>query len=101
VKLRVVLENREHKLKPDMFATIHVQRPASRVAVVPSAAVLHEGNVAFVMVQSAGNTGKFEKRTVEVQESGPQETLVRSGLQPGDVIVSSGAELLRQEETAK
>jgi membrane fusion protein, heavy metal efflux system len=101
VKLRVVLENRRHELKPDMFATIHVQRPASRVAVVPSAAVLHEGNEAFVMVQSGGSTGKFEKRTVEIQQSGPQETLVRSGLQPGDVIVSSGAELLREEEAAK
>lgn len=101
VKLRVVLENGRHKLKPDMFVTIHVQRPASRVAVVPSAAVLHEGNVAFVMVQSPGNAGKFEKRTVEVQQSGPQETLVRSGLQPGDVIASSGAELLREEESGK
>lgn len=101
VKLRIVLENRQHKLKPDMFATIHVQRPATRVAVVPSAAVLHEGNAAFVMVQSPDNKGKFEKRSIEVQENGPRETLVRSGLHPGDVVVSSGAELLRDEEAAR
>jgi cobalt-zinc-cadmium efflux system membrane fusion protein len=104
VRLRVVLENRQHKLKPDMFATIHVQRPAARIAVVPSAAVLHDGNMAFVMVKSRGSADKkenFEKRTVEVQENGPQETLVRSGLQPGDVVVSSGAALVRDEEAAK
>jgi cobalt-zinc-cadmium efflux system membrane fusion protein len=97
VKLRVVLENRQHKLKPDMFASIHVLRPATRVAVVPSSAVLHEGNAAFVMVQNAGDKDKYEKRMVEVQESNPQQTLVRSGLQPGDVVASSGAELLREE----
>jgi cobalt-zinc-cadmium efflux system membrane fusion protein len=101
VKMRVVLENRQRKLKPDMFATIHVQRPASRLAVVPSTAVLHEGNLAFVMVQSAGNQGKFERRTIQVQEDGPKETLVRSGLQEHDVVVTSGAELVRDEESAK
>lgn len=97
VKLRVVLENRQHKLKPDMFATIHVLRPPTRVAVVPSSAVLHEGNTAFVMVQTVADKDKYEKRVVEVQESNPQQTLVRSGLQPGDVVASSGAELLREE----
>lgn len=97
VKLRVVLENPQHKLKPDMFAVIHVLRPAARLAVVPSSAVLHEGNTAFVMVQTAANKGKYEKRVVDVQTSTPQETLVSSGLQPGDVVVSSGAELLREE----
>jgi membrane fusion protein, heavy metal efflux system len=97
VKLRVVLENRQHKLKPDMFATIHVLRSPLRVAVVPSSAVLHEGNTAFVMVPTAASKDRYEKRLVEVQESNPQQTLVRSGLQPGDVVVSSGAELLREE----
>ena len=100
VKLRVVLENREHKLKPDMFATIHVLRPATEVAVVPSSAVLHDGNTAFVMVQSAADKDKYERRVVEVQEGNPQQTLVRSGLLRGDVVASSGAELLR-EETAQ
>jgi membrane fusion protein, heavy metal efflux system len=97
VKLRVVLGNPKHKLKPDMFATIRVLRPASRVAVVPSTAVLHEGSTAFVFVAADANSGKFEKRMVEVLESNPRQTLVRSGLQPGDVVVSSGAELVREE----
>jgi cobalt-zinc-cadmium efflux system membrane fusion protein len=92
-----VLENRQRKLKPDMFATIHVMRPPSNVAVVPSAAVLHEGNVAYVMVASTVQKDKFEKRVVEVQEAGPEETFIRSGLHSGDVVVSSGAALLREE----
>jgi cobalt-zinc-cadmium efflux system membrane fusion protein len=95
----VVLNNPDRKLKPDMFAAIHVLRPATRVAVIPSSSLLHEGNQAFVMVQKA--EGKFEKRTVQVQESSPETTLVLSGLQPGELVVSSGAELLRDREEAK
>jgi cobalt-zinc-cadmium efflux system membrane fusion protein len=99
LKVRVVLNNPDRKLKPDMFAAIHVLRPATRVAVIPSSSLLHEGNQAFVMVQKA--EGKFEKRTVQVQESNPETTLVLSGLQPGELVVSSGAELLRDREEAK
>jgi membrane fusion protein, heavy metal efflux system len=95
IKLRVVVDNKGRKLKPDMFAAIHVLRPATQVAVIPSSALLHEGNETFVIVQKSKD--KFEKRKVDVQESGPRETLVRSGVAPGEVVVSSGAELLRKE----
>jgi len=95
IKLRVVVDNKGRKLKPDMFAAIHVLRPATQVAVIPSSALLHEGNETFVIVQKSKD--KFEKRTVDVQESGPRETLLRSGIAPGEVVISSGAELLREE----
>src|SRR5258708_4016016 len=95
VKLRVVLENKDHKLKPDMFGAIHVLRPPSRIVVVPANAVLYEGNQAFVIVQKTKD--KFEKRNVQVQESGPKEALIRSGLEPGEIVVTTGAELLRKE----
>ena len=98
IKLRVVVDNKGRKLKPDMFAAIHVLRPPTQVAVIPSSALLHEGNETFVIVQkSQDKKDKFEKRTVDVQESGPRETLIRSGVAPGEVVVSSGAELLRKE----
>ena len=95
VKVRVVLNNAVRKLKPDMFATIHLSRPGTRMAVIPSTALLHEQNEAFVILQTA--PGKFTRRVVEVEQTSPQETLVRAGLQPGDVVVTSGAELLREE----
>lgn len=94
VKVRVVLKNLDHKLKPDMFAVIHVSRPALRVAVVPAPALLHEGTQTFVIVQKAKDS--FEKRQVQVEKTGPQEVLLRSGLQPGDTVVTSGAELIRE-----
>ncbi|HEV2961081.1 MAG TPA: efflux RND transporter periplasmic adaptor subunit [Candidatus Angelobacter sp.] len=99
LKLRVVLNNPGRKLKPDMFAAIHVLHPATRVAVIPSSALLHEGNQAFVMVQKGED--KFEKRAVQVQESNPETTQVLSGLQPGEMVVTSGADLIRNREEAK
>ena len=97
IKLRVVLENPQHKLKPDMFAVIHAQRPPAQLAVVPTTAVLHEGNTAFVLVQKPENKDRFERRNVEIQQNGSQETLVRAGLRPGDIVVTTNAELVREE----
>lgn len=99
LKLRIVLNNPARKLKPDMFAAIHVLHPAAKVAVIPTSALLHEGNQAFVMVQKGED--KFEKRPVQVQESNPENTLVLSGLQAGETVVSSGADLVRNREEAK
>jgi len=94
VKVRVVLKNPDRKLKPEMFAAIHVSRPPLRVAVVPASALLHQGDQTFVIVQKAKDS--FEKRDVQVEKTGPQEVLLRSGLQPGDVVVTMGAELIRE-----
>jgi cobalt-zinc-cadmium efflux system membrane fusion protein len=94
VKVRVVLGNADRSLKPDMFAGIHVSRPALRVAVVPAVALLHEGNDAFVIVQKAKDS--FEKRAVQVERSSAQEVLLRSGLNAGESVVTTGAELLRE-----
>lgn len=94
VKVRVVLANPNRKLKPDMFATIHIGQPESQVAVIPSGALLRQDNDEFVILQQDKKT--FVKRSVEVAKISPQEVLVRSGLQPGDQIVTSGAELLRE-----
>jgi cobalt-zinc-cadmium efflux system membrane fusion protein len=99
LKVRVVLNNPGRKLKPDMFAAIHVLHAAASVAVIPSSALLHQGNQAFVMVQKGED--KFEKRAVQVQSSNPETTLVLSGLQPGEVVVTSGSDLVRNREEAK
>ena len=94
VKVRVVLKNTDRKLKPDMFATIHLSRPAVRAAVVPASALLYQGDQTFVIVQKGKDS--FERRAVQVEKTGRQEVVLRSGLQPGDIIVTSGAELVRE-----
>lgn len=95
LKIRVVLTNPGHKLKPELFATIHLAGHKQQFVVVPTTAVLHEGNDTFVMVKKSD--GSYEKRSVTVANSQADKTEIASGLQPGETIVTSGAELLRDE----
>ena len=95
LKIRVVLPNPAHQLKPEMFATIHLVGRRQQLMTVPTTAVLHEGNNAFVMVKKADGT--YEKRSVTVANSQSDKTEIASGLRPGETIVTAGAELLRDE----
>lgn len=95
-KIRIVLDNPKHLLKPEMFATIRVHRHAADAIVVPSAAVLHQGGDNAVMVQT--KPGSYERRLVTVRGGGPAQMIVVSGLKTGETIVVDGAALLRGEE---
>ena len=94
LKIRVALPNAAHKLKPEMFATIHLVGRKQSLMTVPTTAVLHEGNASFVLVKKA--EGNYEKRTVTVVNSDSDKTEIASGLQPGEIVVTVGAELLRE-----
>ena len=95
LKIRVVLANPAHKLKPEMFATIHLAGRRQQLLTVPTTAVLHEGNNAFVVVKKLDGT--YEKRAVNVANTQADKTEIASGLQAGETIVTAGAELLREE----
>jgi cobalt-zinc-cadmium efflux system membrane fusion protein len=91
--LRVVLENPDHRMKPAMFGSIRVLRSSSTGILVPTSAVIREGNEAHVFV-SKGN-GRFERRTVKLGRAVDGSIEILSGVNPGDSIVSEGALLLR------
>jgi cobalt-zinc-cadmium efflux system membrane fusion protein len=91
--LRVVLENPDHRMKPAMFGSIRVLRSSSTGILVPTSAVIREGNEAHVFV-SKGN-GRFERRTVKLGRALDGSIEILSGVNPGDSIVSEGALLLR------
>lgn len=94
LKVRVELANPSLRLKPDLFATIHVLRAVRPTVVVPEAAVLREGASAYVYVQMSA--GHFERRAITLGREADRHRLeVISGLAPGDTIVVEGAELLR------
>jgi len=99
LKLRVVLPNARHMLKADMFATIRVPGAARNAVILPSTAVLHEGDKTFVFVPANG--GKFEERAVTIGrtfDSGPGGTKnieILSGLNDGEHVVTTGGALLR------
>jgi len=97
LKLRVILPNASHTLKADMFATIRVPGAARNAFILPSTAVLHEGDKTSVFVQNA--SGKYEQRLVTIGrtfDSGAVKNIeVLTGINDGDKVVTVGGALLR------
>lgn len=91
LKVRVTLQNANGKLKPEMFATIHVDIGKHDAIVVPSSAVIHEGQATTVFVD---NSGKPEQRNITTGQAIDGKVEVKSGLQIGQQIAVDGAELL-------
>jgi cobalt-zinc-cadmium efflux system membrane fusion protein len=96
LKVRVVLPNPGHKLKPDMYATIAVTNQRGNAIVVPSTAVIQSGKDTFVFVMDANN--KPVRREITLGQTHDATDEVTQGLQDGDRVVSTGAELLREAE---
>ncbi len=93
VKVRVVLDNPQHRLKPEMFASIRLAGQRHEAIVLPSTAVLREGGDTAVMVQTA--PGKYERRLVTLTDGDAKQVVIASGLKPGEVVVTEGAALVR------
>ncbi|HVG27940.1 MAG TPA: efflux RND transporter periplasmic adaptor subunit [Acidobacteriaceae bacterium] len=94
VKVRVVLANPKHRLKPDMFATLEIARPGSARILIPQGAVLHDGNVTEVYVPAGG--GKYVTRTVTTGPAIGNQVEITGGLRDGEQIVTAGAAFLRE-----
>jgi cobalt-zinc-cadmium efflux system membrane fusion protein len=96
LKVRVVLANPGHKLKPQMYATIAVTNQKGSAIVVPSTAVIQNGKDTFVFVETA--PGKYSRRNVTLGTVGDTTDEITHGLEDGEKVVSTGAELLRESE---
>jgi len=96
LKVRVVLANPGHRLKPDMYASMTVAGSQRNVIVVPATAVIQNGHETFVFV--ATSPGKYEKRDIKLGSTESDNDEVVQGLNDGDQVVSTGAELLRESE---
>jgi cobalt-zinc-cadmium efflux system membrane fusion protein len=102
LKVRVVLANPGHRLKPQMYANMVIAGRQHNVIIVPSAAVIQNGHDAFVYVQTTPASGsapaKYMQRTVTLGEPHADSDEIVQGLNEGDIVVTAGAELLRAQE---
>ncbi len=93
LKVRVVVANPQHRLKPEMFATLSIARTTTQQFIVPTAAVVHEGSLSYVFMPAA--PGKYEQHQVTTGTIHDKTVVVTAGLKDGDQIVTAGAALLR------
>jgi Cu(I)/Ag(I) efflux system membrane fusion protein len=96
----VEVENKDQKLRPEMYANILIQPAAVSGAVkVPEQAILHSGTRNVVVVQKAA--GLFEPREVELGPAGGGFQEVLRGLEAGETIVTSSQFLIDSESNLK
>jgi len=96
VKIRCAAPNPQHKLKPEMFATIELGESARRKGIVlPSAAVLTDSTHTSVVVENAQH--EFRQRLVTIGPEMEHQVRILSGVKPGERVVTEGAIFLKRE----
>lgn len=93
LKVRVVLPNPHHRFKPQMYATVAITNKSRSAIVVPATAVIRDGVSTYVFVETREN--KYDRREVRVGETHDATVEITGGLNEGDRVISTGAELLR------
>ncbi|MBS0496607.1 MAG: efflux RND transporter periplasmic adaptor subunit [Proteobacteria bacterium] len=89
VMTRVMVDNPDRKLKPDMLANMHITDPQHKSLVVPEAAVVRELNQDYVFV--ATGERHFQRVPVELGPEVADFRPVLSGLTVDQRIVMEGA----------
>ncbi len=89
VMTRVLVENSERKLKPDMLANMHITDPQHKSLVVPEGAVVRELNQDYVFVKV--KPGFFQRVPVKLGPEVANFRPVISGLSIDQKIVMEGA----------
>jgi len=93
--IRVAVSNKDNLLRPGMSAYVTLKNPQRKVLSLPTDAVLRNGTMSAIWVETAQNT--FKSRMIQTGQEGDGFVEIKSGLQPGDAVVTSGAYLLQSE----
>lgn len=97
IKVRAWVNNEAHKLKPEMFARLHLEvGDAAQFIAVPREAVLEVDGKQFVYVVE--DQDRYVKKEVKVSNISPDQVRVVEGLTRGQRIVTKGAVLIKGQE---
>lgn len=100
LRASIEIPNPGWKLRPEMYADVELEVPTVSAAIrVPEEAILHSGERSVVIVEKG--KGVFEPREVELGPTGGGYQMVRRGLQPGEVVVTSSQFLIDSESNLK
>ena len=99
IKLHAVVKNKDHRLKPEMFARLHIEVGESTLLLtIPREAVLEEDGKEFVYVVEG--TDHYVKRAIKASTISPDQVRVLEGLASGQRIVTKGAVLIKGQEAS-
>jgi Cu(I)/Ag(I) efflux system membrane fusion protein len=100
LKVRVVVKNRRLRLRPGMFATVHLRGATQdQVLTVPTEAVIKTGTRSIVIVADDGTHFRPALVRVGTEHAGRSEIL--EGLSAGQNVVASGQFLIDSEASLR
>lgn len=98
LKVRIIFDNQDNSLKPNMFARIQIHHNEDKpLLVVPSEAVIRSGMSSRVVL--ALGEGQFKSIEVEIGRKGDDYYEILSGLEEGEEVVTSAQFLLDSESS--
>ena len=93
MKIRVVLDNPGYVLKPEMFATITIYNRENKQAVSVSRSDLVFDHSQYYVIVLTGKKD-VQIRQVEIMGTNGQTAYIKSGVKPGERLISSQALLI-------
>ncbi len=93
--VRVELRNPRGRLRPGMFATVHLGTASRSALLVPSEAIIRTGTWTLVMLADA--KGRYRPAEVRIGRDAGGQTEILEGLRDGEKVVASGQFLLDSE----
>jgi membrane fusion protein, heavy metal efflux system len=96
LRVRVLVPNERSLLKPEMFASVEIERGGSRDGLfVPQSAAQEINGHRVVFVRTGPDT--FEPRPIQINREVEGKMEVVAGLSPGDRVVTKGSFLLKSQ----
>ena len=96
IPVRIVARNPDMKLRPGMFASVHIDEPKTRTALfIPEDALQDVNGNQVVFTTGDGETFKAQIVKLGTRTEGKAEVI--EGLKPGDHVVVNGAFMVKGE----
>lgn len=93
MKMRVVLPNPDYVLKPQMFATVTVNKKLDQQAIsVPASALVFDHSQYYVIVYK--NKKDVQLRAVDMISINGNTAFIKDGIAPGETVIGSQAILI-------
>jgi cobalt-zinc-cadmium efflux system membrane fusion protein len=93
MKMRIVLDNPDYLLKPQMFATVIVNNSENKKAVaVPTSSIVFDHSQYYVLLYKSKKDVQI--RQVELLSTNGNTAFIKRGVAPGDLLIGSQAILI-------
>ncbi len=94
-RVRIEIVNKELDLRPGMYANVELGSEMGNRVQVPAAAVVYTGPRRIVFIDLG--EGRFKPQEIQVGAEGNGMYEVTAGLEPGDLVATSGTFLIAAE----